>query len=141
MHGGRVGMGAVDLVNDHNGHQPFLKGLAEHETRLGLRTFKSVHHQQHAVHHLHHTLHFPAEVRVAGGIHNVDRVAVPEDGSILGLDCDSLFTFQVHGIHGAFLHGLVGPVGSPRLQKLVDQGRFPMVNVSDNGEVAELGRV
>ena len=44
MHGGRVGMGAVDLVNDHNGHQPFLKGLAKHETRLGLRTFKSVHH-------------------------------------------------------------------------------------------------
>ena len=51
------------------------------------------------------------------------------------------FTFQIHGIHGAFLHGLVGPVGASRLQKLVNQGRLPMVNVSDDGEIAELGRI
>ena len=28
-----------------------------------------------------------------------------------------------------------------RLQKLVNQGGFPMVNVSDDGEIAELGRI
>ena len=141
MHGGGIGMRTVDLVNDDNGHQPFLKGLAEHKTRLGLRPFKSVHHQKHAIHHFHHALHFPAEIRVSGSIHNVDRVSIPEDGCILGLDRDAFFTFQIHGIHGAFLHGLVGPVGASRLQKLVNQGRLPMVNVSDDGEIAELGRI
>ena len=97
MHGGGIGMRTVDLVNDDNGHQPFLKGLAEHKTRLGLRSFKSVHHQKHAIHHFHHALHFPAEIRVSGSIHNVDRVSIPEDGCILGLDRDAFFTFQIHG--------------------------------------------
>ena len=78
---------------------------------------------------------------MSGSIHNVDRVSIPEDGCILGLDRDAFFTFQIHGIHGAFLHGLVGPVGASRLQKLVNQGRLPMVNVSDDGEIAELGRI
>ena len=74
-------------------------------------------------------------------INDVDGVSVPEDGSVLRLDRDAFFTFQIHGIHGAFLHGLVGPVGAARLQKLVNQGGFPMVNVSDDGEIAELGRI
>ena len=98
-------------------------------------------HHQHAIHHFHHALHFPAEIRVSGSIHNIDRVSIPEDGCILGLNRDALFSFQIHGIHGAFLHGLVSTVGASRLQKLVNQGRLPMVNVSDNGEVAELGRI
>ena len=141
MHGGGIGVRTVDLVNHHDRHQSFLESLAKHEARLGLRPFKSIHHQKNAVHHLHHAFYFTAEIGMSRSINDVDGVSVPEDGSVLRLDRDAFFTFQIHGIHGAFLHGLVGPVGAARLQKLVNQGGFPMVNVSDDGEIAELGRI
>jgi hypothetical protein len=75
---------------------------------------------------------------VTRGVHDIDRVAFPVDRGVLGLDGDALFLFEVHGVHGALLLGLVIPVGAAGLQELVHKRGFPVVNVGDNGEVADL---
>jgi hypothetical protein len=101
-----------------------------------LRAAGSVHDEQNAVDHLHHALHFGTEVGVARGVDDVDGVAFPENGGVLRLDGDALLALEVHGVHGALLCGLVLTVGATGLQKLVDERGFPMVNVGDDGEIA-----
>ena len=134
-------MRAVDFVNHHDGQQPLLQRLAQHETGLRLRAFVGIHHQNNTVHHLHHTLHLRAEIRVSRGVNDVNGVIVPVDGRVLGLDSDTLLTLQVHGIHGALLYLLIFSVGSAGLQQLVNEGRFAMVHVGNDGEIAELGGI
>ena len=67
-----IGVVAVDLVDDDDGLGAGFERLAQHEARLRLRTFRGVHHQQHAVDHVHDALDFAAEIGVAGGVHDVD---------------------------------------------------------------------
>ena len=134
----RIGKGAVNLVDDDDGLQAFLKRLAQHETRLRLRAACGIDDEEHAVHHFHDPLHLGTEIGVARGIHDVDRVAFPENRGVLRLDGDALFLFKIHGVHGALLGGLVLTVGAAGLEELVDEGGFPMVNVGDDGEVADL---
>ena len=141
MHLHSVGMRAVNLVDDHDGQQPFLQSFAQHKAGLSLRAFVGIHHQNHAVHHLHHAFHLGAEVGVAGGVHDIDGVVIPVNGGVLGLDGDALLALQVHGVHGALLHLLVLTVGAAGFQKLVHQSGFAVVYVGDNGEIAEFAGI
>ena len=74
--------GTVDLVDADDDGKLQLQCLSE--DKLGLRhgAFKSVHHQDDAVYHLQDTLHLAAEVRVAGGVDNVDFCVFIHDGGI-----------------------------------------------------------
>ena len=81
---------AIDLVDDHDRLGPVLQRLLQHESRLRLRAVVRVHHEQHAVDHLHDPLDLAAEIGVAGGIHDVDVVAVPVEGGVLRADRDPL---------------------------------------------------
>ena len=67
---------AVDLVDDHDGGQSLLQGLAQHEPGLGQGPFGGVHQEQDAVHHVQGALHFAAEIGVARGVHDVDLDAL-----------------------------------------------------------------
>jgi hypothetical protein len=75
---------------------------------------------------------------VARGVENVDDLALPVDGGVLGLDRDALFLFEVHGVHGANLDGLIGAVDATFFEELVDEGSFTMVDVSDDGDVTDV---
>ena len=141
MHLHRVGMRAVNLIDDHNRQQPLLQRLAQHKTRLCLRALVSIHHQNHTVHHLHHTLHLSTEIRVPGCIHNVNRVIIPVNRRILRLNRDTLLAFQIHRIHGALLHFLILAVSTTSLKQLVHQRCLTVVNVGDNSQIAEFARV
>ncbi len=132
----RRGERAVDLVDDDDGLEAFLHRLAEHEAGLRLRSAGGIDDEEHAIDHFHHALHLGTEVGVARGIDDVDGVAFPENGGVLRLDGDALLAFEIHGIHGALGGGLVFAVGAASLEELVDEGGFPMVNVGDNGEIA-----
>jgi hypothetical protein len=118
--------------------RPCCEGLAQHETGLGLRAVIGVDEQQHAVDHAEGALDLAAEVGVSGGVDDVDGLVLPVDGGVLGLDGDALLLLEVHGVHGAFLDLLVGAVDAAFLEEFVDEGGLPVVDVGDNGDVADV---
>ena len=136
----RVGVVAVDLVDDHDGLGTGLECLAQHEASLGLGTFRRIHDQQHAVDHVHDTLDLAAEVGVSRSIHNVDVVVLVLEGGVLGANRDALFLFQVHGIHQALHLGLslVGAEGSGLLEKAVDERGLAVVDVGDDRDISDV---
>ena len=134
----RIGILAVNLVDDDDGLGAGFERLAQHEARLRLRAVRGVHHQQHAVDHVHDALDLAAEVRVAGGVHDVDVVILVFEGGVLGLDGDALLALQVHGVHDALLggDGLVGAEGARLLEQAIHERGLAVVNVGDDGDVA-----
>jgi hypothetical protein len=60
------------------------------------------------------------------------------NGGVLGLDRDALLLFEVHGVHGALLDLLVGAIDAALLEEFIDEGRLAMVNVCDDGDVADV---
>ena len=78
---------------------------------------------------------------MARRIDNVDAGIVPDDRCRLGQNRDAAFFFQIVGIHDAFGHALVVAERAGLLQKLVNEGRFAMVNVRDDRDVADFHEV
>jgi len=106
----RIGVVAVDFVDDDNGLGAGFEGFAEDEAGLGLRTVGAVNDEEDAVDHVHDALDFAAEIGVAGGIHDVDVVILVFEGGVFGADGDAFLAFEVHRVHNAFLggDGLIG---------------------------------
>ena len=134
----RAGVVAVDLVDDHDGLGADFERLAQDEFRLGLRAVEGVDDEQHAVDHLEDALHFAAEIGVAGGVDDVDVVILVLERGVLGLDRDALFALEIHRVHHPLDHGLVGAEGARLTEKLVHQRGLAVVDVGDNGDVANL---
>jgi hypothetical protein len=132
------GGGAVDLVDDQDDLQPLGQRLAQHKARLGHRPLNGIDQQQRAVDHVHDALHLAAEVGMAGRIDDVDRHALVVDAGVLGQDGDAALALQVVGVKDALAHRLVLAVGVGLLQHAVDQGRFAVVDVGDDGDIADV---
>ncbi len=87
--------------------------LLQDEASLRHGAFKGINQQQNAVHHVQDALHFTAEVRMAGGIDDIDlhRLALlwagNDDRRVLCQDCDPALAFQIVGIEDALGHLLV----------------------------------
>jgi hypothetical protein len=85
-----------------------------------------------------HALHFAAEIGVPRGVHDIDAVAVPIHASVLGEDGDAALFLLVVAVHHA-LGLLAAAIQRARLfQQLVHQRGFAMVNVGNDGDVAQL---
>ena len=106
--------------------------------RDSLRAVVGVHDEQHAVHHAEGALDLAAKVGMAGGVHDVDDLVLPVDGRVFGLDRDALLLLEVHRVHRALLHVLVGAEDAAFLEQLVDEGGFAMVDMGDDGDVCLL---
>ena len=132
----RSRIGPVDLVDHHDGRETSLERLPQHETGLGKRTFGSVHQQQHSVHHGQRPLDLAAEVRMPGGVDDVDQDVVVVNGGVLGEDRDAALPLQVGIVHRPFGHALVRPEDAALVQHRIDQGRLAVVDVGDDGHVA-----
>ena len=132
-----AGVLTVDLVQHHDDGKVQAKGLAEHEAGLGEGAFGSVHEQDNAVHHGEGAFHFTAEVGVAGGVEDVDAHILPLHGAVLGRDGDAAFTFQLHAVHDAVVHFLVGAEHAALLEKGVDEGGLTVVNVGNDSDIAD----
>ena len=129
------GLGAVYLVDADDDGELQLQGLAEHEFRLGHGALESVHHQNDAVHHLQHPLHLPAEVGVAGGVHDIDFGALVHDGGVLGKDGDAPFPLDVVGIHDPLRYILPLAEHAALLQQLVHKSGLAMVYMGYDGNI------
>src|SRR6476661_8494932 len=129
---------SVDLVNYDDWLESVFKRFTQNKTRLRLWPIVGVDNQKYAVHHFHDALDFAAEIGVAGCIDNVDAVAVPLKGSILGANRDSFFTLEIHGIHYALFDLLIG-TKRPRLaQQLIHKRRLAVIDVRNNSNVTNL---
>ena len=130
----------VDLVDDHDRLQALRQRLARDEARLRHRAFDRVDQQQHAVDHRQHALDLAAEVGVAGRVDDVDvRIAVL-DRAVLGDDGDAALALDVVAVHHPLGDVLMGGERPGLDQQLVDQRRLAVVDVGDDGDVAELAR-
>ena len=133
----RAGIGAVDLVDDHYGRQPGFQRLAQYVAGLRQRALAGIDQQHDAVNHFERALHFAAEVGVARSIHDVDLYVVVEDGGVLGQDGDAALALQFVGIHHPLGHHLIGAKGARLAEHSVNQRGLAVVNVSDDGDVAD----
>ena len=129
---------AIDLVHDEDHGEPRLERLAQDEARLRQRSLARVHEEQHAVHHREPALDLAAEVRVAGGVHDVDLHAAVPNGRVLGQDRDALLALEVHRVHDAIGHVLVLPEGAGLPEHRVHERRLAVVDVGDDGDVADV---
>src|ERR1051325_5439334 len=73
--------------------------------------------------------------RVTQGVRRVDEVA---DGGVLRQDGDAALFLQVVGVHDALVHLLVGAYGAGLLEERVDERGRAVVDVGDDGDVADV---
>ena len=135
----RAGVGAVDLVDDHDRPQAALEGLAQDEPRLRHGPLGGVDQHQRAVGHPQHALHFAAEIGVAGRVDDVDLHALVGDGDVLGKDRDAALALQVVGVEDLLADQLRFAVPPALAQHAIDQAGLAVVDVGDDGHVADIG--
>jgi hypothetical protein len=70
-------------------------------------------------------------------VDDVDAHAAIVDGAVLREDRDAALFLDRVRIHDAFAHLLVGRKGAGLLQQAVDQRRLAVVDVGDDGDVAD----
>ena len=135
----RVGVGPVGLVDDHDGPQPQAQRAHEHVAGLGHGAFVGVDQQEHGVDHAEHALYLAAEVGVAGGVDDVDEVVLPLHCAVLAADRDAALALEVVAVHDALLDVGVLAEHAGGAEDGVDQGGLAVVDVGDDGEVADVG--
>jgi len=80
---------------------------------------------------------------MARSVHEIERIDLPVLCLVLhadrmGFDRDAAFAFKIHGIQDLLLLVAVGNrIGL--LQQTIRQGGFPMVDVGDDTEIADMG--
>ena len=130
---------AVDLVDNDDGAQTLGHGGLEDVARLGSRAVHGVDEQEAAVGHVDDALDLAAEVNVAGGVDDVDDNVAVADGGVLGKDCDAALALLRVGIHDEVDDVLVVPEDVGVAQHGVDKGGLAVVDVGDDGDVADMG--
>ena len=102
------------------------------------RAFLRVDQQHDTVHHAQHAFHFTTEVGVSRGVDDIDMGAVVINGGVLGQNGNAAFTLEIVRVHDALGDVLVVAEGACLMQQLVDQRGFAVVDVSNDGDVAEI---
>ena len=83
-------------------------------------------------------LDLTTEIGVAGRVDDVDTRALPDDRGHLGEDCDTALEVEIVRIERALVHALILAKRAGLLEKPVDEGGLPMVDMGDDGDIAKL---
>ena len=132
----RAGVGAIDLVDHHDGQQLGFKRLGKHVAGLRQWAFGCVNQQHYAVYHLERTLHFAAEIGVSRRVHDIDFAAFKDDGRVFGQDGDAALPFQFIRVHHTVGHLLIGAERSRLPQHGIYEGCLAVVNMGNDGDIA-----
>ena len=135
---GRTCLGTVDLVDVADDRQVQSQGLHQDELGLGHDAFESIDHEDAAINHLQDPLYLTAEIRMAGGIDNIDLDAVVIHGCILGKDGDAALPLDVAGIHDPLGHCLIVPEDAGLAQEVVHKRRLAVVDMGYNRDVPDI---
>ena len=138
VHGLGPGVRAIHLADRDDRPQADPERLVHDELGLRHGTLCRIHQDEHAVDHSEHPFHLAAEIRVAGGVNDVDAHAAPVDRRTLRQDRDAALALNFTAVQRALPHGLVCPHGAALAQQTVDQGRLAVVDMCDDGDVAEV---
>ena len=133
-----AGVGLVNLVDDDDDAMVQLQGALQHKTGLGHRTLRRVHQQQNAVDHLQNALNLAAEIRMAGGIDNVDLHTVVMHRRVLCQNGDAAFTLEVARVHDALGGRLILAVNTALTEHFVHQRGLAVVNVRDDRNISQI---
>ena len=128
----------VDLVDDDDRLELLLQGFAQDVFRLRHRPFERIDQEQHAVDHVQHALDLAAEVRMARRVDDVDLDAIVHDGCIFRQNRDAALALDVARVHDTLLDLLVRAEDMALLQHRIDERRLAVVDVRDDGDVAEI---
>ena len=137
QHGGGAGIGAVDLIQDHDGRQLGLQGFLQDVARLRKGTFAGVNEQENAIDHAQGPLDFAAEIAVAGRIHDIDARIVIKKRGVLGQDGDAALALEFVGVHDALGDCLIVAEDAALTEHGVDQGGLAVVDVGDDSDIAD----
>ena len=132
----RAGVGLVHLVDHDDRLQPQGQGLCQDEFGLRHGAFGSVDQQQHAVHHAEDALDLAAEIRMAGGVDDIDAHAVPLHRGAFGQDGDAALALQFVAVHDPIDDGLVVAEQPGLSQQHIDQGGLAVIDMGDDGDIA-----
>jgi hypothetical protein len=85
------------------------------------------------------------EVDVAGGVDQIEQVCLAVPGLVgeahgLGLDGDAALALELHGIEHLLLH-LARGKPARELNQPVGQGRFSVVDMGDDREIADMAEL
>ena len=122
-----------------------LDRLVDVGERLRLDPLRRVDHQQRALAGGEAAAHLIGEVDMARRVHQVEDIILPVRGAViephrLRLDRDPALLLDLHIVEHLARHLARGqPAG--RLDQPVGERRFPMVDMGDDGEIADAGEV
>ena len=142
LHGGKVGIREVDLIDDRNDRETLLVGEVDVGHRLGLDTLGGIHDQKSTFAGGKAAGDFIGEVDMARGVHEIERVLLAVLGPVLHgdrvrLDRNPSLTLQIHGVEQLILLVAVGD-GVGHLQQSVGKGGLSVVDVGDDAEVSDM---
>ena len=131
-----IGGGQVDLVEGGHDLLVVLEGLIGVGERLGLDALGGVDEQHHPLAGGQAAADLVAEVHVAGGVDEVDGVAVPVHPDVLGLDGDAPLPLDVHGVEVLLPH-VAGVDGAGQFEDPVRERRLAVVDVGHDAQVPD----
>src|SRR5262249_14735217 len=142
---GWLGRGQVDLVQNRHDLVIVLDRLINVGERLRFYTLARVDHQQRALTGSERARDLVGEVDMARRIHQIENIVLAVPGTIVQPDClrldgDAAFALDFHGIEHLFLacHFAIRKPAR-HLDQAVRQRRLAVVDMSDDGEVADIG--
>ncbi|MNM57247.1 hypothetical protein D3C81_684440 [compost metagenome] len=141
----RIGLWQVDLVQHRHHFQALFDGRVAVGNRLSFNTLTGIDHQQRAFTSRQRAADFVGEVNVAGGVNEVQLVVDTIFGFVIqsnavSLDGDPALTLKVHGIQYLGFHFTLGQAAA-HLDEAIGQRRLAMVNVGDDGEIADMTQI
>jgi len=138
----RISGGQVNLVQHGDDFHPLLDSGIAIGHRLGFHPLGGIHHQQSAFAGRQGTGYLIGKVHVPRGVDQIQVINLPVLGFVaqrrcLGFDGDAPFPLDIHGIEHLGFHF---PVRQPAaaLDEPVGQGGFTVVDVGDNGKIANV---
>src|SRR5579862_6046402 len=138
-HFGGTSIGPVDFIQDDNRRKFCGERFLQHVARLRQRAFARVHENEDSIHHAESALDFTAKIAVTGRVDDIDFRVVIGERSVLGENRDAAFALEIVRIHHSLDEFLVGAEDAALAEHGVDKGGLAMVDVGDDGDIADRG--
>ena len=128
----------IYFIDDHHWYFAQSQSFLQYETRLRHRAFEGVYQQDYPVGHVQYTFYLAPKVAVPWGVDDVDLGIFPLNADILGKDGDPALTLEVVVVQQEVVHLLIITEKLRSVKHVVYQGGFTVVNVGDDGDVAQI---
>ena len=125
----------IQLVDEQNRVDALLQRFFEYEARLRHRSLAGIHQQNDRIDGFHNALYLRTEIRVARRIDNVDLDVVVHDRTVLGINGDASFSFDVIAVHDAVHDLFIRPEHAALVEERIHKRGFARVNVCNDGNI------